>query len=554
MKFIRVLAMVCLGGAVFAILQLPDPLSDRPETAYVRLPDYDFSAAAAADWKAGRRSAALLLADVGLEQPVAGRAEARRLREDYRAELQKDKSPLGALQVLGLGPEPGGVNWFESLAGNSVADFFVYGGGLAAGATTEQDALLRLLRETQPVAAAFPAAAPALQLIGTARLTKALNPRLAQQLTEALQFARATANSGLALAAVQESVMPVYQLARQCKSWAEFALLLNSAESVDQVKMLTRMASAAPRSARKLAQILAVSDAQEGDLAARGIGFVMQQGVKGLDSLHAALRKGPAGLALVLNHPALPVPALNKLRPSASPLLGAAGNLWWLDQLQWLGALAVWGKYLVVALLCGAIMALLLPWRLFRDKFVNVTPLANAPAERVRGIYWSGIALAAVALSLLLLLPAVAPTSSPAGEAAGPGGGAGPGGAASGFLEQNQTVSLLILLVVILIVQGTCWWLARRKLREIEQDGAADAALKLKRLENLDIFFDLPLYCGLALTILAFILITTFGAGVSRFLAYAATFVGIVFSVILRVGHLYPLREKLLNQKGSAAP
>jgi len=75
--------------------------------------------------------------------------------------------------------------------------------------------------------------------------------------------------------------------------------------------------------------------------------------------------------------------------------------------------------------------------------------------------------------------------------------------------------------------------------------------MKLQRLENLDIFFDLPLYCGLALTIFAFILITAFGAEVSRFLAYAATLVGIIVAVILRVFYLYPLREQLIREGGN---
>ena len=123
-------------------------------------------------------------------------------------------------------------------------------------------------------------------------------------------------------------------------------------------------------------------------------------------------------------------------------------------------------------------------------------------------------------------------------------------GAASSFVEKNQVLSLVVLFAVIMIVQGACLWMARRKLRDVETDTFADASLKLRRLENLDIFFDLPLYCGLALTIFAFILISTFGAGVSRFLAYSSTFIGIIFAVILRVGHLYPLREKLINQKG----
>ncbi|MFA7160324.1 MAG: hypothetical protein WC299_13570, partial [Kiritimatiellia bacterium] len=86
---------------------------------------------------------------------------------------------------------------------------------------------------------------------------------------------------------------------------------------------------------------------------------------------------------------------------------------------------------------------------------------------------------------------------------------------------------------------------------EIDLDSLPDAARKLKRLENMEIFFDLPLYCGLALTILAFILISTFGAGVSRFLAYSSTFIGIILSVVLRVWYVYPLREKLIVQKNT---
>ncbi|MCX7009201.1 MAG: hypothetical protein NTY53_18470, partial [Kiritimatiellaeota bacterium] len=174
--------------------------------------------------------------------------------------------------------------------------------------------------------------------------------------------------------------------------------------------------------------------------------------------------------------------------------------------------------------------------------------LARVAEEQVGGIYWSIIVLAAIPVCLLLVLPAITPSGM-----LEEGSGAVPGGtgatAATSFVEKNQVLSLVILFAVIMIVQGACLWIARRKLRDVEED-AGDPALKLRRLENLDIFFDLPLYCGLALTIFAFILISTFGAGVSRFLAYSSTFIGIIFAVILRVGHLYPLREKLINQKG----
>ena len=345
--------------------------------------------------------------------------------------------------------------------------------------------------------------------------------------------------------------MPVYQLARQCKTWAEFDVLLRNSGSVDQVKALTRIASGSPHSARRLAQVLVVAGAQGQEASARALGFILQHGAKGFDALHAALRRGPAGVALLAKHPALPVAQLNTIRRASPFLFGESGFAWWRAQQANFGWGATCCKYAAIAVLCGIIFVLLLPRQLFREKFLPVTPLAHASAEHADHIYWSIIALAAIAVCLMLVLPAVTPAGGADESAGGVPGGTGSLPATTGsFLEKNQALSLVILLAVILIVQGACLWVARRKIREIEQDAAAEAALKLRRLENLDIFFDLPLYCGLALTIFAFILISTFGAGVSRFLAYSSTFIGIVFAVILRVGHLYPLREKLINQKG----
>jgi tetratricopeptide (TPR) repeat protein len=55
--------------------------------------------------------------------------------------------------------------------------------------------------------------------------------------------------NALAAYAVQEAVMPIQQLGRTCKSWAVFQILLRNAASVDQVKLLTRIAVATPDSA-----------------------------------------------------------------------------------------------------------------------------------------------------------------------------------------------------------------------------------------------------------------------------------------------------------------
>ena len=70
--------------------------------------------------------------------------------------------------------------------------------------------------------------------------------------------------------------------------------------------------------------------------------------------------------------------------------------------------------------------------------------------------------------------------------------------------------------------------------------------LRLKKLENADIFFDVPLYVGLFGTVSAF-LVMTFSPQSSRLIAYSSTLIGILFSLFLRVVMLYPLRQKLLS-------
>ena len=70
--------------------------------------------------------------------------------------------------------------------------------------------------------------------------------------------------------------------------------------------------------------------------------------------------------------------------------------------------------------------------------------------------------------------------------------------------------------------------------------------LKFKQLNNADIFFDLPLYIGLFGTVSSFV-VMTFSPG-SLLIAYSSTLVGIVFSIILRLTLLYPMRSRLLVQ------
>ncbi len=74
--------------------------------------------------------------------------------------------------------------------------------------------------------------------------------------------------------------------------------------------------------------------------------------------------------------------------------------------------------------------------------------------------------------------------------------------------------------------------------------------IRVKKLENADIFLDLPLYFGLFGTVSAFIVIT-FNPSISKLIAYSATLMGIIFSVVLRLVMQYPLKQKLISKNGA---
>jgi hypothetical protein len=111
----------------------------------------------------------------------------------------------------------------------------------------------------------------------------------------------------------------------------------------------------------------------------------------------------------------------------------------------------------------------------------------------------------------------------------------------SAFL--SGTVVLISLAIHVIV-----WFFVRGKIRMVEDDERATPLLRLKRLENLDVFLDLPLFTGLALTVFAFILITL-DAGMSRHFAYTSTVVGILSAVSLRIWYQYPLKERLIQME-----
>ena len=100
-------------------------------------------------------------------------------------------------------------------------------------------------------------------------------------------------------------------------------------------------------------------------------------------------------------------------------------------------------------------------------------------------------------------------------------------------------------LIFVTVLQVLAFLLAVFTFRSIRKS-EEPVAVRLSKLENADLFLDLPLYFGLFGTVLSFSLIT-FNPQISRLIAYSSTLIGIIFSVLLRLFLQYPLKQKLLG-------
>ena len=111
----------------------------------------------------------------------------------------------------------------------------------------------------------------------------------------------------------------------------------------------------------------------------------------------------------------------------------------------------------------------------------------------------------------------------------------------------NRTAAHLsfFILVFILILQAVAFMTAAKVFAALKRSTEA-VSIRLKKLENADLFLDLPLYFGLLGTVASFI-VMSFNPNISRLIAYSSTLVGIIFSVILRLVFQYPLKQALIT-------
>ena len=112
-------------------------------------------------------------------------------------------------------------------------------------------------------------------------------------------------------------------------------------------------------------------------------------------------------------------------------------------------------------------------------------------------------------------------------------------------MEFTGKVSLWIF-IFITMLQMVALWVGYAVISGI-RNSSDPVKLKLRSLDNAEVFFDVPLYFGLFGTVSAF-LVMTFSPQSSRLIAYSSTLIGIIFSLFLRLTLQYPFRRKLVRE------
>jgi hypothetical protein len=119
---------------------------------------------------------------------------------------------------------------------------------------------------------------------------------------------------------------------------------------------------------------------------------------------------------------------------------------------------------------------------------------------------------------------------------------------ATSMIDQHT----ILAIVTFLVLQAVIYTVCLAKIAEIRKQPVS-SNIKLKLLENEDNLFDGGLYCGLFGTAASLIMLTLGVIKPSLVSAYSSTLFGILFVALLKIGHVRPLKRRLLLE-GAAEP
>ena len=427
MKILKVAWGLILFGALVVVVQLADLPQDSPAARFQRVPDVSIRNIVEADWAVGRTEAALLLLDYIVENDLPEKDAAIAARQKIFAQLGTESSPVFRLKASGWAAALANESSFDSLAGNTLADAALYGeiADLARQGSFDgnQDDFTAALNDIRTMATVFPPAEGAITLAKAARRAGAINEPLTKQLRQVLGLMQADPKSALAVEKFKDNFMPLFELAKRCRTWGEFETILQQADSTDQLKVLTKMASTSPATAKHLGQVLAMAAYDGRPTVSACLDHIMRQGPQGLDALYAAVAKGPAGLKFVAANPAFTPQGLGPATKSRFAALDSLQEKYQSLRFQYgAGVSAV--KYLLITVLCGLLVLVVIPGR-YLEKLI-ARPGGPIAAPGALHYLLSALAVGLVLSILVYLLslatrPAVQPSTlaTVAGESPG---------------------------------------------------------------------------------------------------------------------------------------
>ncbi len=544
---------------------MPTRLSNG-ETVFLdglaELPDADLRAQAEELAKEGDYISAVTLLEYIIENDMGDKAAAELLLEEYIGEIAFQDSALGKLYSGGKGFVTGEVTDFSSLAGSTTGDLVLWGDirdlGKELVFEDEADPVIVILSAGGLLTTAVPIGGDqAASLLKAVKKVGALSEPLLNVLKKSLHGFGALSREAQ-IAKLKDIVMPIYTLLIHSKSWNQFTAMLRSCDNLDQIKQLTKIASSLPKNAQSLSQVLTATYKLSPETKTQAINFITNYGPKGLDSLHAAMRKGGKGIEFLLKSPFANTSLTRKT------VLGGFK----FTKFVFKGAPVAWdsfvrSNYFLASLLKSALILVLALLILF---LLGAKPLLTTMCQSFQGKPKHGeqkagaakgigfIFMAFVAVSLLWPLANYFGGFSADGAIAKNYGTFVAGGAESGSSMSVATLSIMGgYLLLLLFIYYSLYKKAEWAMSEI-LGFETSAKQKMARIENADIYFDLPLYIGLGATILAFIVITLGGVNEARTMAYSATFLGILFAVVMRLNILRPTKEKILSAAETSSP
>ena len=258
----KIVATIFLLLVFIVIWNLPTGDLNNPLTGFEAIPDADLRALAEQAAAKGNKDEAINILDYIIENDLPDKTGAMTLRNQYVAELEADKTPLGRIKSFGYGFITGKVDSWETMAGSGLGDFLMYGDIrdlVRETFSSDPDRFIQIMSTvgigtnllTYATEGGLWEADAVVEFLKIAKKIGALTDSMVKYLIKIFEFAVHNAKSAEALVKLKQVFMPVVELLKKVHSLAEIKTIMKQAESIEQLKVLVKMVSLTPKASKR---------------------------------------------------------------------------------------------------------------------------------------------------------------------------------------------------------------------------------------------------------------------------------------------------------------